>query len=135
VSGLSIDRWHKRPQPICPKSRDEPSPCDCGYVGVWVVRHWKAMKHCDPTWGSAGRIYPRCDDCKAGGEGHLKYGGWEERCPRCGDEEQFTYDGELVEQRRNLTYDGTRDHTQDNIFNMLDTADNKEQTDDHQDAS
>ena len=69
-----------------------------------------------------GFVYKQCDACKAGGDGHLMYAGWEERCPRCGDEEQFTYDGDLVEQRRNLAYDGTRDHAQDNIFNLIGTG-------------
>jgi len=121
---LDPDVWHRMPVPLCPKAQHEPDPCDCGYVGAWVVRHWKERQRCEPTYAllfdnAPGEVVRRCADCKAGGDGHDLYAGWEERCPRCGDVERFRWDGTLVEQRRNLAYSGSRDHTQDNLFSLL----------------
>lgn len=118
------EKWRRKPAPLCPAARSEPDPCDCGYVGDWVIRFWKAMQPCPPTSARRDadgqvRVERRCDECKRGGDGHFLYAGWEERCPRCGDEERFTFDGELVEQRRNLAYTGARDHTQDDIWDLL----------------
>lgn len=130
MTPLDAERWHRKPVPLCPAVRSEPDPCDCGYVGDWVMRFWKSLQPCPPTsaWiDSQGEkvIARRCADCKRGGEGHLLIAGWEERCPRCGDVERFTMDGELVEQRRNPAYTGPRDHSQDNVFDLLDQEDDR----------
>ena len=105
-------------RPLCPASREEPAPCDCGYVGPWLMRFWKKLQPCPPTsayWHEDGGsvLVKRCADCKSGGDGHLLYAGWEERCPRCGDVERFTFDGALVAQERNPAYFGTRDYSLD----------------------
>jgi len=117
-------RWHMKPVPLCPKARAEPDPCDCGYVGPWLTRNWQELQRCERVYAIVsehhpGQVIRPCDECKAGGDGHMVYAGWEERCPVCGDEEQFRWDGTLVEQRRNHAYSGARDHTQDDIWAVL----------------
>lgn len=132
---LDAERWHRKPVLLCPAARSEPGPCDCGYVGVWVQRFWKSLQPCPPTWATLGtddqpgEVVRRCDDCKAGGEGHLLFAGWEDKCPRCGDVERFTFDGELVDQRRNMAYTGSRDHQQDNVWDLLGMDDDREHHD------
>lgn len=125
MSVVDPDSWRRTPQRLCPAARATPDPCDCGYVGAWAMRMWKDHLPCPPTTAyrdpdGAVQVERPCQDCRNGGPGHLRYAGWEERCPRCGDIERFTHDGTLVEQRRNHAFDGPRDHTQTDIFALLD---------------
>lgn len=100
------DRMWRRPiRPLCPSAQSDPDPCDCGHVGAWMWRLVREQRRCRK---------PDCFGCRYGPvEGHPRIVGREEMCPRCGDVELFTLDGELVEQRRNQKFTGARNEALD----------------------
>lgn len=59
-------KWLRPGQPLCPKARSDPDPCDCGYAGAWMTRGWY-----DPDEDDVGGI--------------------DEKCPQCGDVERFQW--------------------------------------------
>lgn len=102
VAMLSRGEWHEPMGPMwfCPGGMKEPEPCDdCGFVGEWEWRPL-VMWHDLPGHRRSERIIMR--DVKWGlpprrdGEGWYVWSGREERCPGCGDVEQFDTDGELI---------------------------------------
>lgn len=118
--------WRKPPRPLCPRAQSEPDPCDCGYVGEWLVRHWTELVPCGPTHGVTSRepgksyVVRPCPDCRRGGPGHEQIAGWEEMCPRCGDVERFRWDGTLVDAIRNPKFTGPRNGALDEQLTLLD---------------
>lgn len=74
-----------------------PEPCDCGYVGQWEQRPWFAWH--DET-EKERKERERAGHAARPGSGSWFIGGFEERCPGCGDIERFDEDGEMIERRQ-----------------------------------
>lgn len=99
ASEVVAPEWEMWPGPICPKAQVEPVLCDCGHLGAWE-RRWVYIWHDVPGHARGDKAIrkdmargfpPRPHD-----EGWWIVGGWDERCPGCGDIERFDFDGEQV---------------------------------------
>lgn len=98
--------WHDKVRALCHRAQVPVDVCDCGYVGDWQQRWWTELQRCTTFGeftepGRPYRLHSRCAECRAGGPGHDRIAGWEDRCPRCGDVERFRWDGTLVSATRN----------------------------------
>ncbi len=81
--------WEPKLVSLC--NPEPPEPCDCGYVGEWEFRPWFRWHDYNPTAKErreAKRVLP---------VGWWIIGGFEERCPGCGDIERFDEFSNLIE--------------------------------------
>ncbi len=86
---------------ICPPGPADPDPCDCGFVGEWERRAvWVWVDHPGHRRGDKAirRDLARGFPARAGEEGWWALGGFDERCPGCGDIERFDEEGHRVAQ-------------------------------------
>ena len=83
--------WHEPVRQLC--NPTPPEPCDCGFAGDWEYRfvmvwHDGPRKATDKTvrgWLAKGWPYRNAP-------GSWVIGGYDERCPQCGDIERFDLD-------------------------------------------
>ena len=99
VSPWSTDTLH----PICPKMHVPPAPCDCGFVGDWDHRWWYYWHEAPGRQRGDRQI--RRDIARGlpprhGDEGWWCIGGYDERCPDCGDIERFDWQGNELDRFR-----------------------------------
>ena len=100
-SKVTAATWDARPapSPICPKMQVDPSPCDCGFLGEWHRRWvyiWNAVPGHKRTDRAIRAAIARGLPPRPGDNGWWVIGGWDERCPGCGDIERFDMAGTEV---------------------------------------
>lgn len=96
-----VSEWKPAMNSLCPKSHVAPVLCDCGFLGDWEYRWvyvWFSGSGTVRGDKACRRDIERGFPPRFGESGWWVIGGWDERCPQCGDVERFDYNADVVRQ-------------------------------------
>jgi hypothetical protein len=99
IASSVVGPWEPVVTPMCPKAQTDPVLCDCGFLGAWEHR-WVSVWNLAPGFTRGDRVCRRDIEegrpVRSDDEGWWVIGGFDERCPGCGDIERFDMDANRV---------------------------------------